>query len=94
MFFNVLGIVEYKIKLYICISFKNKYKQFIHTIMKATKKTVESVEYWLEGCSSYFQETKEEFWNGINAGFRGFYFFKYTDGSYSDSIYAKSFERL
>ena len=72
---------------------KNKYKQFIHTIMKATK-TVESVEYWLEGCSSYFQETKEEFWNGINAGFRGFYFFKYTDGSYSDSIYAKSFERL
>ena len=63
-------------------------------IMKATKKTVESVEYWLEGCSSYFQETKEEFWNGINAGLRGFYFFKYTDGSYSDSIYAKSFERL
>ena len=62
--------------------------------MKAKKKTVESVEYWLEGCSSYFQETKEEFWNGINAGFRGFYFFKYTDGSYSDSIYAKSFERL
>lgn len=76
------------------LSTENITKQLKIKVMKATKKTVESVEYWLEGCSSYFQETKEEFWNGINAGFRGFYFFKYTDGSYSDSIYAKSFERL
>lgn len=27
MFFNSLAIAEYKIKLYICISFKNKNKQ-------------------------------------------------------------------
>ena len=37
MFFNSLGIAEYKIKLYICISFKNKYKQLKITDMKAQK---------------------------------------------------------
>jgi len=37
-------------------------------------------EYWLESLNGQgcFQETKEEFYKGINAGFRGF--IKYESG--------------
>lgn len=60
MFFNSLGIAEYKIKMYICISFKNKgiMKAKIKDIKEAAKIATESIK--LGRGNSTFSERVED----------------------------------
>jgi len=55
----------------------NNSKQKLFEMMN---KLNSKIEYWTESSNGqgYFQETKEEFYKSINAGFRGF--IKYENG--------------
>ena len=60
----------------------NNTKQKLFEIMDKVNGTSlsDKTEYWTESSNGqgYFQETKEEFYKSINAGFRGF--IKYENG--------------